>query len=111
MILTKQENSTLCKSFKVPPGPDAVECTYGSLECSYPKLATEIPNEVFDDGDFPLQLASFLSCCNVVDSDLPPFSTHPQCIMALFIEMQRSQQCRGKRDNESLVGDSPNYRV
>ena len=25
--------------------------------------------------------------------------------------MQRSQQCRGKRENESLVEDSPNYRV
>ena len=27
------------------------------------------------------------------------------------IEMQRSQQHRSKRENESLVGDSPNYRV
>ena len=29
----------------------------------------------------------------------------------ISIEMQRSQQCRGKRENESLVEDSPNYRV
>ena len=27
------------------------------------------------------------------------------------IEMQRSQQHRGKRENESLVEDSPNYKV
>ena len=31
--------------------------------------------------------------------------------VAQDIEMQRSQQHRGKRENESLVGDSPNYRV
>ena len=29
----------------------------------------------------------------------------------ICIEMQRSQQHRGKRKNESLVGDSSNYRV
>ena len=39
---------------------------------------------------------------------VPIYST---AIPGVFIEMQRSQQCRGKREDKSLVGDSPNYRV
>ena len=85
IVLTKQENSTLCESFEVSPNDDAVERIPGSLECSYPESAVEMPNEVFDDGDFQVELASFLSRCNVVDSHFHPLSAHPQCITSLFI--------------------------
>ena len=88
MILTKRENSTLYQTFEVPPGPDAVESTYGSLECSYPELATEMPNKAFDDGDFQVKLVSFLSPRNLADTH-PPRSAHPQCITALFTGILR----------------------
>ena len=89
IVLTKRENSTLCESFEVSPSSDAVESTLGSLECSYPEKAAEMPNEAFGDGDFQVELASFLrdSRRNVVDSDLPPLSAHLQCITALFTDI------------------------
>ena len=44
-----------------------------------------MPNEVFDDGGFQFELANFLSCPNVVDSDPPPPTpTHPQYINTLL---------------------------
>ena len=42
---------------------------------------------------------------------IPPLVPKHLLQMEIDIEMQRSQQCRGKRENKSLVGDSPNYRV
>ena len=54
------------------PSGDAIGRTAGSLICSYPRLAFETPNEVFDDPDFQLEFAIFLSRPGAVDSDLPP---------------------------------------
>ena len=50
-----------------------------------------MPREVFDDGDFQVGLAKFLSSGKVVDSEgtLPP-PVHPQYINALFIGILRS---------------------
>jgi hypothetical protein len=44
-----------------------------------------MPNEAFDDGDFQLELANFLSCPNDVDLDSPlPPPTHSQYINTLL---------------------------
>ena len=62
-----------------------VEETPEPLIRSYPGSAVETPNEVFDDGEFQFELVNFLSCPNVVDSDLPlPPPADPQYINALF---------------------------
>jgi hypothetical protein len=85
IILTKRENCTLCEAFEVSPSNDAVEETPDPLICSYPGSAVEMPNEVFDDGDFQFELANFLSRPNAVNSDLAlPPPTDPQYITALL---------------------------
>ena len=90
VILTKQEDSTLCESFKVSPSSDAVKRTVGSLICSYPWSAVETPNEVFDDGDFHFNLANFLTRPTGINSDLPrPLSTGSQYIVALLTGILR----------------------
>ena len=62
-----------------------VEETPEPLICSYPRLAVETPNEVFDNGDFQFRLTNYLSRPNTVDSDhLLPLPIHPQYINALF---------------------------
>ena len=72
IIVTRQENSTLCEAFEVPPSRPGLEWkTRELLIRSYPALTVEIPNEVFDDGGFQLQLANVFSHPNVVNSDLP----------------------------------------
>ena len=65
IILTKQENSTLCEAFQVP------RRRWKLREHLIRSLAVEIPNEEFDDGEFQLQLANVFSHPNVVNSDLP----------------------------------------
>ena len=81
-----------CESFEVPPGEDAVQSTPGSLICSYPRprLAVEMQNELFDDEDFQLELATFLHRLGAQPADdgrdsrseLPPFLPlpHPQTV-------------------------------
>ena len=71
IILTKQENSTLCETFEVPRGPGLQWKTREPQISSYPALTVEIPNEAFNDGEFQLQLANVFSHPNVVNSDLP----------------------------------------
>ena len=72
IILTKQEDSTLCEALEVPPSRPDLEWKTRKLRIrSYPVLTVEIPNEAFDDGEFQLQLANVFSYPNVVDSDLP----------------------------------------
>jgi hypothetical protein len=75
----------LCEAFEVAPSEDAVEKTPEPLICSYPGSAVEMPNEVFDDGEFRFGLANLLSCPSAVDSDLilPP-PADPQYINALL---------------------------
>ncbi|KAF8129188.1 hypothetical protein EV363DRAFT_1169212 [Boletus edulis] len=91
IILTKHENCTLYESFEVSPSGDAVNRTAGSLICSYPRSAVEVPIEVFDDADFQLEFASFLSRPGAVDSDLPlPLTIHSQWIASLLTGIMRS---------------------
>ena len=72
IVLTRQEKTTLCEAFEVPPSrPGLGWKTRELLIRSYPALTVEIPNEAFDDGEFQLQLANVFSHPNVVNSDLP----------------------------------------
>ena len=67
------------------PSEDPVEETPESLIRSYPQSAVEIPNVMFDNGDFQFGLANFLSRPDTVDSDAPlPPPTDPQHINALL---------------------------
>ena len=65
----------LCESFEVSPGQTA-----GSLICSYPSSAVEIPNEVFENENFQSEFVNFL-----IDFGPPksPFG-HPLRITALL---------------------------
>ncbi|KAF8122646.1 hypothetical protein EV363DRAFT_1136718, partial [Boletus edulis] len=85
IILTGREDSVLWEAFEVSPSKDAVEGTEGPLSRSYPGSAVEIQNEVFDDQDFQLELANFLSRPDIISSDLlVPLPTHPQYIDILL---------------------------
>ncbi|KAF8548129.1 hypothetical protein OG21DRAFT_1599535 [Imleria badia] len=91
IILTRRKNCTLYESFEVSPSSDAAERTAGSIICSYPRSAVETPNEVFDDANFQLEFASFLSHPGAVDSDiLTPPPAHSQWIAALLTGIIRS---------------------
>ena len=53
-----------------------------------------MPNELFDDGRFQLELANFLSHPNTVGSDLSlPSPAHPQYIQTLFNGILQSAGC------------------
>jgi hypothetical protein len=80
----------LCEAFKVAPS-DSLWGTPEPLICSYPGSAVETPNEVFDDREFQVKLASFLSRPNAVDSNsrLPP-PADPQYINALLNGVMQS---------------------
>ena len=77
IVLTRQENSTLCEAFQVP------RRRWKLREHLIRSLAVEIPNEEFDDGEFQLQLANVFSHPNIVNSD-PPSPPHGH-INELFI--------------------------
>ena len=47
IVLTKRENCTLCESFEVSPGSDAVEETARCLVCSYPWSAVDSEHVVW----------------------------------------------------------------
>ncbi|KAH0835817.1 hypothetical protein J3R83DRAFT_9676 [Lanmaoa asiatica] len=112
VFLTKRESCTLFESFEVSPSSDAVMIAAGCLICSYPGSAVEIPNEVFDDGDFQFELANFLTHPNAVDSDIPPPPpARAQYITALLTGILRSVGCTvdGPRITKRVrdhVGDS-----
>ena len=83
------------------PSGDAVKKTLEPLICSYPGSAVEIAHDVFDDGDFQLEFANFLSRPNAVDSDLAlPPPTHPQYITTL---LNAILQNIGRADNVPRV--------
>ena len=91
IVLTKRELCTLCETFEVSPNEKAVNESEGPLICSYPASVVELPNEVFDDEDFRLELANFLSSAGVIDSDPPlPPPTHPEYVSAMLSSVLRS---------------------
>ena len=59
--------------------------------CSYPALAVEVPNAVFDDPDFRTELSNFLTCPNKVDWN-PSYPSPPrsQYITALLTGILRT---------------------
>ena len=61
-----------------------MEGTAGSLVCSYPWSAVEIPNKVFEDGDFQFELANFLSLPETVNSGFPGPLAHQRYLTALL---------------------------
>jgi hypothetical protein len=81
----KRENWMLCEAFEVSPSEYVVMKMPDPLICSYPGLVVEMPNEVFDDGDFQFELANVLCRPNTVDSDsFLPSPADPQYIHALL---------------------------
>ena len=73
------------------PSKDAVVEMPGPLMCSYPGLAVEMPNGVFDNADFQSELANFLSRASVVDSDVAlPSPADPQYINVLLNDALQS---------------------
>ena len=60
IVFRKQDHCTLYESFSFSEGT-----TKWHVPTSYPRLAVEIPNQVFDCADFRFQIACFLSCTRV----------------------------------------------
>ena len=90
-MFTKRERCTLCETFEASPNEKAVNESEGPLICSYPASVVELPNGVFDDEDFRLELANFLSSAGVIDSDPPlPPPMHPEYVSALLGGVLRS---------------------
>ena len=53
VVFRKQNHCILYELLRLPKG---------NVEGSYPELAVEIPNQVFDGADFRSEVAGFLSC-------------------------------------------------
>ena len=93
----------------------ASSITYDNTFSGFTSI-TELANSLhFTDStpDIPEDLQKAMYTAAALSFGSPAFEKTP-CIISLIeqiIEMQRSQQHRGKRENESLVGDSPNYKV
>lgn len=60
LIMRKRKNVMLYEIFEVSPPPDAVMQVEGSLVCSYPGPALEVPLHDAQNHHFAEQLASFL---------------------------------------------------
>ncbi|KAN0092683.1 hypothetical protein V8E55_003467 [Tylopilus felleus] len=102
VIVRKQDNFTIFESFEVSPKAEDVMTTPGKLICSYPGLAIEIPNAVFENKSFLSELANFLVRMNVDILDAAPTSgkakstvietrdtTHPYYITELLTGILR----------------------
>ncbi|KAI6138025.1 hypothetical protein BKA82DRAFT_4368016 [Pisolithus tinctorius] len=72
------------KSFEVSPTAAAVMGSCGKLVCSYPGPAIAVPNVVFDDAVFRLELAHFL--CEMDKDSLDAGSYHLQGRVPLVSE-------------------------
>ncbi|KIK28278.1 hypothetical protein PISMIDRAFT_610109 [Pisolithus microcarpus 441] len=72
MVFRRGAEETIAESFEVSPAATAVMGTSGKLVCSYPGPAIAIPNEVFDDASFRLELAHFLCEMNRDSLDAVP---------------------------------------
>ncbi|KAI6026989.1 hypothetical protein EDC04DRAFT_3143070 [Pisolithus marmoratus] len=60
VVFRRGAGETVAESFEVSPTAEAVMGCRGKLVCSYPGPAITVPNEVFDDVVFRLELAHFL---------------------------------------------------
>ena len=60
VVFRKQDHCTLYELLRLPKCPPK-----GNVEGSYPELAVEIPNQVFDGADFRSKVAGFLSCTRI----------------------------------------------
>ena len=60
VVFQKQDHCTLYELLHFPECPPE-----GNVEGSYPELAVEIPNHVFDGVDFRFKVANFLSCTRI----------------------------------------------
>ncbi|KIN98294.1 hypothetical protein M404DRAFT_855146 [Pisolithus tinctorius Marx 270] len=60
VVFRRGAEETIAESFEVSPTAAAVMGSCGKLVCSYPGPAIAVPNVVFDDAVFRLELAHFL---------------------------------------------------
>ncbi|KAI6009773.1 hypothetical protein BKA83DRAFT_4632007 [Pisolithus microcarpus] len=60
IVFRRGAKDTIAESFEVSSTTEAVMGSCGKLVCSYPGPAIAVPNEVFDDSVFRLELAHFL---------------------------------------------------
>ncbi|KAI5991231.1 hypothetical protein EDD15DRAFT_2449545 [Pisolithus albus] len=74
VVFRRGAEDTIAESFEVSPTTEAVMGSCGKLVCSYPGPAIAVPNEVFDDSVFRLELAHFLCEMNKDILDAVPTS-------------------------------------
>ncbi|KAI6119096.1 hypothetical protein EV401DRAFT_1861944 [Pisolithus croceorrhizus] len=72
IVFRRDAKDTIAESFEVSPTTEAVMGSCGKLVCSYPGPAIAVPNEVFDDAVFRLELAHFLCEMNEDSLDAAP---------------------------------------
>ncbi|KAI6125916.1 hypothetical protein EDD16DRAFT_1757564 [Pisolithus croceorrhizus] len=72
IVFRRDAKDTIAESFEVSPTTEAVMGSCGKLVCSYPGPAIAVPNEVFDDAVFRLELAHFLCEMNGDSLDAAP---------------------------------------
>ncbi|KAI6118443.1 hypothetical protein F5141DRAFT_999967 [Pisolithus sp. B1] len=103
IIFRRGAKDTIAESFEVSPTAEAVMGSCGKLVCSYPGPAIAVPNEVFDDAVFRLELAHFLCEMNRDSLDAAPTTckagstvseerdtTHPRYITELLTGILRA---------------------
>ncbi|KAI9463489.1 hypothetical protein HD554DRAFT_1318963 [Boletus coccyginus] len=78
VVFRKRKDVTVFESFEVSPKAEAVMTAQGKLVCSYPGPAIEIPNAIFDDGNFLANLVNFLVHMNNDVLDAAPTSRKAQ---------------------------------
>ncbi|KAI6112362.1 hypothetical protein EV401DRAFT_2105300, partial [Pisolithus croceorrhizus] len=74
VVFRRGASETIAESFEVSPAAAAVMGARGKLLCSYPGPAIAVPNEVFDDAVFRLELAHFLCEMDKDSLDTAPTS-------------------------------------
>ncbi|KAI6035880.1 hypothetical protein EDC04DRAFT_2174349 [Pisolithus marmoratus] len=72
IVFRRTAEETIAESFEVSPNAEAVMGSFGKLVCSYPATAIAIPNPVFDDVVFRVELAHFLCEMNKDSLDAAP---------------------------------------
>ncbi|KAI6044146.1 hypothetical protein EDC04DRAFT_461899 [Pisolithus marmoratus] len=72
VVFRRGAEETIAESFEVSPTVAAVMGSCGKLICSYPGPAIAVPNAVFDDAVFRVELAHFLCKMNSDNLDAAP---------------------------------------